>query len=131
MAEEALVESLVADSVKLIRELDRQGDTPSNVLWYYFSDAEEWRLLVAGKSFDQLLPRDEGQAYQIVARAIGQANLDSLTIADVKLVRTDDALLAATKFVVKTAPDGVVRAHFRDNTFNGTFVKEMLVLRAA
>src|SRR5262245_63135775 len=64
MAEEPLVESLVADSVKLLQELDGQGDMPSNVLWYYFSDAEEWRLLVAGKPFDQLLPKDEGQAYQ-------------------------------------------------------------------
>ena len=131
MAEEALVESLVADSVKLVRELDKQEDAPSNVLWYYFSDAEEWRLLVAGKSFDQLLPRDEGRAYQKVARALGKTNLDSLTIADVKLVRTDDPLLAATKFLIRTPPDGVVRAHFRDNTFNGIFVKEMLVLRAA
>ena len=131
MADEPLVESLVADSVKLVQKLDEQGDMPSNVLWYYFSDAEEWRLLVAGKAFDQLLPKDEGQAYQRVARAIAKANLDSLTIADVKLVRTDDSLLVATKFVVKTPPDGVVRAHFRDNTFNGIFVKEMLVLRAA
>lgn len=131
MAEEALVESLVAESMKLVDELDQQGDTPSNVLWYYFSDAEEWRLLVAGKSFDPLLPKDEGQAYQRVALAIGKADLDSLTIADVKLVRTDDAILVATKFIIKTPPTGVVRAHFRDNTFNGIFVKEMLVLRAA
>jgi hypothetical protein len=43
----------------------------------------------------------------------------------------DDTLLSATKFVLKTPPTGVVRAHFRDNTFNGVFVKEMLVLRAA
>jgi len=50
MAEEALAESSVTDSVKLVEELDKQGDTPSNVLWYFFSDAEVWRLLVAGKS---------------------------------------------------------------------------------
>ena len=131
MVEEALVESAVTDSVKLLEELDRQGDTPSNVLWYFFSDAEVWRLLVAGKSFDTLLPNDESHAYQKIARAIGSANLTSLSIADVKLVRTDDPLLVATKFVIKTPADGVVRAHFRDNTFNGIFVKEMLVLRAA
>jgi len=131
MAEEALVESSVGDSVKLVEELDRQGDTPTNVLWYFFSDAEVWRLLVAGRTFDTLLPRDESQAYQKIARAIRSANLTSLSIADVKLVRTDDSLLTATKFVIKTPANGVVRAHFRDNTFNGVFVKEMLVLRAA
>ena len=131
MAEEALVESSVTDSVNLVKQLDKQGDTPSNVLWYFFSDAEVWRLLVAGRPFDSLLPKDESRAYQKVAAAIGSANLKSLSIADVKLVRTDDPLLIATKFVIKTPADGVVRAHFRDNTFNGIFVKEMLVLRAA
>lgn len=131
MAEEALVESSVTDSVKLVEQLDKQGDTPSNVLWYFFSDAEVWRLLVAGRPFDSLLPKDESRAYQKVAAAIGSAGLTSLSIADVKLVRTDDPVLVATKFVIKTSVDGVVRAHFRDNTFNGIFVKEMLVLRAA
>jgi len=131
MAEEALVESSVTDSVKLLEELDKLGDTPSNVLWYFFSDAEVWRLLVAGRTFDLLLPKDESQAYQKIARAIENANLTSLSIADVKPVRTDDPLLVATKFVIKTPANGVVRAHFRDNTFNGIFVKEMLVLRAA
>lgn len=131
MAEETLVESLITDSIQLVRQLDTQGDNPTNALWYFYSDVEEWRLLVAGPSFDALLPQNEDQAYQKVAKAISKSGLDSLTIADVKLVRTDDPLLSATKFVLKTPPTSVVRAHFRDNTFNGFFVKEMLVLRAA
>jgi hypothetical protein len=131
MAEEALVESLVSDSVKLVEELDKQGDNPSNALWYYFSDAEEWRLLIAGSTFDRLLPKNEDQAYQKVATGITKAKVDSLTIANVKVVRTDDPVLIATKFLMRTPARGVVRAHFRDNTFNGIFVKEMLVLRAA
>ena len=131
MGEETLVESLITDSIQLVGGLDKQGDNPTNALWYFYSEVEEWRLLVAGPAFDTLLPKHEAQAYQKVARAISLAGLDSLTIAAVKLVRTDDVLLSATKFVLKTPPTGVVRAHFRNNTFNGVFVKEMLVLRAA
>lgn len=131
MAEEALVEPLVSDSLALIKQLDTSGVAPTNVLWYFFSDAEEWRLLVAGPGFDLLLPKDEEKAYQRLARAINAASITSLTIADVKIVRTDDALLSATKFLLKTPVNGLVRAHFRDSTFNGLFVKEMLVLRAA
>ena len=119
------------DSVRLVEELDKRGDAPTNALWYFFSDAEQWRFLVAGPAFDRLLPKDEAHAYQKIAQAITKAGLDSLSIADVKLLRTDDSLLVATKIVLKTTPDAVVRAHFRDNTFNGIFVKEMLVLRAA
>jgi hypothetical protein len=131
MAEETLVESLVTDSVELIKQLDKQGDDPTNVLWYFYSDAEEWRLLIAGPTFDKLLPKDEGQAYQKIAKAIGSAKLDSLTIADVKLIKTDDPVLKATRSVLKTPQSAVVRAYFRDNTFNGIFVKEMLLMRAA
>jgi hypothetical protein len=86
---------------------------------------------VAGRAFDALLPEAEDRAYERVAKAIAEADLDSLTIADVKLARTDDPLLVATKSAVHTAPDRVVRAHFRNNLFKGIFVKEMLVLRAA
>jgi methionine salvage enolase-phosphatase E1 len=131
MAEEALVESLIGDSGELVKALDDQGDSPTNVLWYFFSDAAEWRLLLAGPQFDGLLPKDEAQAYQRIADAIGKAGVETLSIADVKLVRTDDPVLAATKFVLRTSPSAVVRAHFHDNIFNGIFVKEMLVLRAA
>jgi hypothetical protein len=131
MAEETLVESLVTDSVRLVEQLDKQGDVLSNVLWYYFSDAGEWRLLIAGPTFDMLLPKDEGLAYQRIATAIAKTDANSLTIADVKPVRTDYRLLVATKFVVKTPLDGLVQARFRDCTFDGMFVKSMLVLRAA
>lgn len=131
MAEDTLVEALIAESIRLVEALDEQGDRPTNVLWYFFSEAEDWRLLVAGPTFDALLPRNEAQAYQKVAAALRDAGLESLTIADVKLMRTDDVLLKALRFVARTPSDGVVRAHFRDNTFNGIFVKEMLILRAA
>ena len=108
MAEEALVESLVLDSIKLVEELDKQGDAPTNALWYFASDAEEWLFLVAGRTFDSLLPQNEIQAYEKIGRAITNAGFYSLSIAN-----------------------AVIRAHFRGNVFNGVFVKEMLVLRAA
>jgi len=126
-----LVESRITDSIRLVRQLDSQGDSPTNALWYFYSDGEEWQFLLAGPSFDSLLPRNEEEAYKKIAAAISNISLSSLSIANVKLVRTDNALLSATKFVVKTPPTGVVRAHYRDNMFNGVFVKEMLVLRAA
>ena len=131
MAEETLVESLISDSINLVQELDNQASGPNNVVWYYYSDAEVWRLLIASSTFDHLLPKEEVRAYEICARAITSAKLNSLTIADVKLIRTNDPVLTATKFLLKTPANGIVRAHFRDSVFNGIFVKEMLILRAA
>jgi hypothetical protein len=131
MAEEALVESLIADSEALVKSLEDQGDKPRSVMWHYFSDADEWRLLVAGPSFDALLPKQEALAYQKIATAMNSAGLSSLSIGQIKIVRTDYPLLTTMRFVVGTGPDGTSRIHMKDNTINGTFVKEMLVLRSA
>jgi hypothetical protein len=130
MGEEALVESQIADTIALVKTLESQGDKPSSVVWYYFPDADEWRLILAGPSFDALLPKEESQAYQRIAEALSKAQVSSLTIGEIKLVSTDYPLLNAVRFLIGTAPDAMVRAHFKDNSVNGIFVKEMLVLRS-
>jgi hypothetical protein len=131
MGEETLVESQISDSISLIKSLEDQGDKPSIVVWYYFPDAEEWRLLLAGPSFDALLPKEESRAYQRVAEALNRAGVKSLTIGEIKLVKTDYPLLKAMRFLIGTPPDAIVRAYFKDNSINGIFIKEMLVLRSS
>lgn len=131
MGEEALVESQITDTISLVKTLESQGDKPSTVIWYYFPDADEWRLLLAGPSFDALLPKDESRAYQKVAEALSKAEVSSLTIGEVKLIRTDYPLLNATRFLIGTPPDAMIRARFKDNRVNGIFIKEMLVLRSS
>lgn len=131
MGEETLVESQISDSILLVKVLEDEGDKPSVVVWYYFPDAGEWRLLLAGPSFDALLPKEEARAYQRVAEALNKAQVKSLTIGEIKLVKTDYPLLKAMRFLIGTAPDAIVRAHFKDNSINGIFIKEMLVLRSS
>ncbi|HEX7724029.1 MAG TPA: hypothetical protein VF397_17830 [Pyrinomonadaceae bacterium] len=131
MGEEALVESQISDTISLVKILESQGDKPSTVIWYYFPDADEWRLLLAGPSFDALLPNQESSAYQKVAEALSKAEVTSLTIGEVKLIKTDYPLLNATRFLIGTPPDAIIRAHFKDNRVNGIFIKEMLVLRSS
>lgn len=131
MGEEALVESQISDSISLIESLERHGDKPSVVIWYYFPDADEWRLLLAGPSFDALLPKEESRAYQKIAEALNEAEVKSLTIGEIKLTKTDYPLITATRFLIGTPPDAIIRAHFKDNRVNGVFIKEMLVLRSS
>ncbi len=129
MVEEALVDSQISDSITLVKSLESQGDKPSAVVWHYFADAGEWRLLLAGPTYDRLLPKDESLAYQKVAEAFGDAQVASLTVGEVKIVRTDDVLLQAMRLLIRTGPDAIVRAHFKDNRINSVFLKEVWVLR--
>lgn len=131
MGEEALVESQITDTIALVKTLENQGDKPSSVVWYYFPDADEWRLILAGPTFDALLPKEESVAYQKLGEALRTAQVTSVTIGEIKLVRTDYSLLNAVRFLIGTPADAMVRAHFKDNSVNGIFIKEMLVLRSS
>jgi hypothetical protein len=131
MGEKPLVESLITDSIELIKGLDTLDSNPALVAWYYYEDAGDWRLIIAGSFFDQYLPKQETLAYQKVSEAISNVDLQSLSISLIKLVRTDDALPKAMSFLLGTPPDGLVQASFTDTTLNGIFIKEMLILRSA
>lgn len=131
MGEKALVESQIADAVALIQKLDSDNAAPTFAVWYFYDDAAEWRLILAGPTFDALLPKQEPIAYRKVVEAMAAASLSSLAVSDIKLIRTDASLPKALRFLVGTGPTNIVRAHFTDTTLSGIFIKEMVILRSA
>ena len=46
MGEDALVDIQVTGAIELLRKLDDTGHGPSLAAWYYYDDANEWRLLM-------------------------------------------------------------------------------------
>jgi hypothetical protein len=131
MAETALVESQVADSIELLRRLDAGGNGPTLAVWYFYEDVERWRLILAGPTFDGLLPKNEAFAYRGLAEEIASASLKSLSISDVKLVLTTSPLAISLRPLLRTPPNAVVRGRFVNTTLNGIFIKEMLILRSS
>jgi hypothetical protein len=130
MGEKALVESQVADAIALITKLDSEGAAPTLAVWYFYDDAAEWRLIIAGPAFDALLPNQGPIAYRKIVEAMAATPLSSLAISDLKLIRTDSPLPQVLRRLVGTGPNGIARAHFADISLNGIFIKEMIVLRS-
>ncbi len=131
MGQEALVEGQIADAVALIQKLDSAGLSPTQAAWYFYDDANEWRLLLAGPAFDALLPKQETIAYRKLAEAMSDLSPASLTLSDVKLLSSQSPLLQALRVLVGTPATAIVRAHFSDTTLNGIFIKDMIILRSA
>ncbi len=131
MGEKTLVESQIEDSIELIKHLDSSGYQPRLGVWYYYDDVDEWRLILVGEAFDKHLPKQEPLAYKAIAEAISEKDLSSLTISEVKLMKSDEPLTHIMKVLIGTGPTGIARAHFTNTTINGVFIKEMIVLRSA
>jgi len=126
-----LVEGQIADAVALIQKLDSARLSPTLAAWYFYDDANEWRLLLAGPAFDALLPKQEIIAYRKLAEAMSDLSPASLKLSDVKLLSSQSPLPQALRLLVGTPATSIVRAHFSDTTLNGIFIKEMIILRSA
>jgi hypothetical protein len=131
MAETALVEGLLEDSIELVKELDEGQYKPSKVIWYYYDDVDSWRLIIVNNEMDKLLPKQEPIAYKVIAEAINKKDLSSLSISEVKLMKSDDPLIATLGFLIRTGPDEIVKTNFSDTTINRMFLKDMVILRSA
>ncbi len=131
MGKTALVESQISDASELVKKLDENGTPPTFAAWYYYDDAEDWRLLIAGPRFDALLKKSESAAYLLIAEAVADSLISSMSIADVKIVNSSSSLPRTVGIMIRTPSDAIMRAHFTDNYVNGIFLKEMFVLRSS
>jgi hypothetical protein len=131
MAETALVESQIADAVELLRLLDASGNGPTLAVWYYYEDVDQWRLILAGPTYDALLPKSEAFAYKSLAETIAGSTLKSLSISDLKLLPTTSPLAMALRSLVRSPPQATIQARFVNTTLNHIFIKEMVILRSA
>lgn len=130
MGETALVESLVNDAMALVKQLDDDGVSPSFVAWYYYDDADEWRLLIASPNLDSLLQKQEPVAYRKVIGALSKTAPTTMGVSYLKLVPTSSPLLAALRSLVRTDAKSIIRAHFTATTLNNIFMSQVIVLRA-
>jgi hypothetical protein len=131
MGETALVESRISDAASLVKQLDATGHAPTSVIWYFYDDAQEWRLLLSGKPFDTLLTKQEAVAYRIVVEALSSLHLSTLTVSDLKILSTNSPLISSLRMLIGTPKDALVSSHFSSTTLNGIFISEMIVMRSA
>jgi hypothetical protein len=131
MGEKALVESQINDAIALIKKLDETGASPTFAAWYYYDDADEWRLLIASPALDPLLQKQEPVAYRKVIEALSSVSPSALGISDLKVLNSKSPLPEALRFLIRTGPQDIAPTRFANCTFNGIFIKEVLILRSA
>ncbi len=130
MGEKALVEGQISDSIELVKKLDEKNASPTFAAWNFYPDIETWRLLIAGPVFDALVDKQEAAAYGVIIDTMMKIPHSSMSISDIKLVRSGSQFARAVAAIIGTAPDALSRDHFTDNYINGVFIKEMFVLRS-
>lgn len=118
------------ESQQLLRELDEAGIKPELVVWYYYDDIDDWRLILCGKNIDGYLPAKEALAYKLVAEQLAILN-SGLAVSDIKFLSTKAPLISALRFIIGTGPSDISSIYMSNTTINGIFLKDVVILRSA
>lgn len=118
---------MIREGAELVQLLDRAGWNPSAALWFFSSEANAWRLLLASPEVAIKGPRD---AYTVVQSALGkmEASERELALEDIGVMPPDHPLIGLLRTVTVTGPI-VGRIRFSRNVIDGHFIEDALIYR--
>lgn len=101
MATTELVSDLIEAGKQLTSALDRAGLEVRSALWFYDTDAEEWRLILAMPMVDS---RGVASTYDEIGKVLRAALIPGLFLRQIAAVRPTDELVTALRKAITTGP---------------------------
>lgn len=126
MAKEILVSEYIDEAINLISELDNSGFVINSALWYYFEEAEEWRLIIATSIVDKDGPL---QTYKVINKFIKDKNIFIHTpLRKLTVISPNDPLIKLLRMAIKTGPT-ISKIRFQNNFINNVQIEDALIYR--
>jgi hypothetical protein len=120
-----LTNEMIQAGAKLIKRLEERGMKPNAALWLYSTDADRWRLHIAGPSIADKDPMD---SYRKIQRVLHEFSGDfgDLALDDISLAIPDVLTVDLLRSIVRTRT-GVRDIRLRDNAFNGKLIEDAYI----
>ena len=126
MAKEILVDDYIAEAIVLIEALDNDGFIIDSALWYYFVEADEWRLIIATPSVDKDGPL---ATYKKVNKVIKEKNIFIETpFRKLTVMSPNDPLIKFLKLLIKTGPT-ISKIRIQNKFINNIQIEDALIFR--
>jgi hypothetical protein len=125
MVTAALVDNLIEDGKLLVQALDETGIDVQAALWFYDSDSEDWRLLIASHTLQAQGPLG---AYATIQTALDAIPHQSLALSGVRVISPDDPLIKALRMAIRTGP-GIAGIRFSRNVIDHVFIEDAYIYR--
>ena len=129
MVETALTPPLIQEGGELLQALDKAGLAPDAAFWFYFSDVNAWKLVLAEMKVG---PRGPREVYKQIQRTLGALSdkIKTLSLADVAVAKPDAPIVSVLKRAVRTGP-GIGGIRFSQNVIDGVLIEDAYIYRLA
>jgi hypothetical protein len=123
MDKTALVERGVDDGRKLLEALDSAGFQVSAALWFYVSDADEWRLMIASPLVDEKGPR---KAYTFIQSVLAGLSPLGISLRSISVVSPHHEVIQLLKGAIRNVP-GRRDVRVTRNAVNNVFIEDAYI----
>jgi len=123
---ESLSPEMVETGEKLLHLLDEAKFDVSAALWFYFSDVNAWRLLIASPKVKIEGPR---KAYKKVQSVVSKMlETPKVGIQNIAVVDSRDPLIHLLRGALRSGA-AISGIRFSKNTINGHFIEDAYIYR--
>lgn len=125
---ERLTDLMMSAGAELVTRLDENNADVRSAFWFYLSEDQVWKLIIASPQVDIAGPR----AYY---KKINDANLlaeeteNVISLNDIGVSSTTNPIVQILKFAISTG-DGISSIRFSRNTINGIFIEDTYIYRS-
>ena len=126
MDKKILVETNIQEGKELVIALDNSKFIVSGALWFYYSQLDEWRLLIVSPLVDLIGPN---KAYTIIQSVIQDLRPISISIFNVSVLSPKNNLIQLLRVALRTEPKTISQIRFTSNTINNVFIEDALIYR--
>lgn len=124
MATTQLVSDLIDAGERLIEILDGEQISVTSAFWYYDTDAEQWRLILAIPSVEE---QGAAEAQKVIGAVLQRGAVPQLFLRDIAIVSPRDPVVSALRRVVRGQ---VGKTRVAGSTVGNVFIQDSLVYRS-
>ena len=127
MVKEVLTEKMINAGAELIRKLDLTSLVVRSCLWFYLSESNTWRLIIASPEVARTGPRQVYGKIQSVLLDVPEGQR-GMALSDISAVEDNDPLISLLRTAIKTG-NGISGIRFSRSTVNGQFIEDAYIYR--
>ncbi|MGI9105616.1 MAG: hypothetical protein ACR2G4_05145 [Pyrinomonadaceae bacterium] len=127
VVKESLSGEMISAGAELTRRLDDARLIVDASLWFYTTESNAWRLIVASP---EVRVQGTRWTYKKIQSVISRmpSEQPGISLKDITVVDNQDPLIALLRGVVKT-PDGINGIRFSRNVINGVLIEDAYIYR--
>lgn len=116
----------ISEGKQLIEELDKVQFPVKSALWFYYSDSDSWKLLIASPNLEGEGPI---KVYKYIQQILEKMELKYLTLNDISVIALLHSLIQLLSSAVSTGEKSISGIRFTANTINNTYIEDAFIYR--